>query len=67
MNSRWPDYLLHSTAMLNSAIRVVRNLDDPRCAESIELWSEQVKRNMALISGAPDPENAKNGGVAERI
>jgi hypothetical protein len=65
MNSRWPDYLRETTAMLNAGIRILRTEfgeedSSNKYQSSIDLWAERVKRNMALIEGATDPEN-KNG------
>lgn len=57
MNSRYPTYLRDTTAMLNAGIRILRNIDEDQHKATIELWSEQVKCNMALIAGTPDPEN----------
>ena len=69
MNSRWPDYLRYTTAMLNASIRIIRTEfgeedGSNKYQSSIDLWSEQVKCNMALIAGAPDPENKTGGGAS---
>lgn len=44
-------HLRDSSAMLNAAIRIVRFLDVETYKDSVELWSEQVKKNMALLCG----------------
>lgn len=50
--------LLHSSAMLNAAIRIVRTdhklWEDMKADESAGLWAEQVKTNMAVLAGVPD-------------
>jgi hypothetical protein len=52
------EYLFETTAILNAAIRVIRNLDPHHT--SILFWTERVLRNMALLSCGSDPENRSN-------